>query len=111
MTQRRYSAAEFKRGVEISKMDPSTIELARQVLVDGRRQADVARDAGVVRQRVSALVKKMLSYMDRADPVPAGWKRASVALPIEDWPRVREMEKAARAALARSESSKKQRGR
>lgn len=92
-------------------MDPSTIALARQVLVEGRRQADVAREAGVVRQRVSTLVSKMLSYIEEANPVPAGWKADTVVLPIADWPRVREMEKAAREALARRDNRKKQTGR
>lgn len=108
---RRYAPTEFTRGADLSRMDESTIALARQVLVDGRRQADVARDAGVVRQRVNTLVKKMLSYIDKANPVPAGWKADTVILPLEDWLRVREMEKAARERLARGEHRKKQKAR
>lgn len=108
---RRYSPAEFARGAEISRMDDSTIALAREVLVDGRRQADVARDAGVVRQRVNTLVMKMLSYIDEANPVPPGWKADTVILPLENWPRVREMEKAARDKLARGARGKKQKRR
>ncbi len=100
MIHRRYSSVEFARGAKISRMDPSTIALARQVLVEGRRQSEVAREAGVVKQRVHALVKKMLTYMDQANPVPEGWKADTVILPLEYWPRVREMEKAARDALA-----------
>jgi hypothetical protein len=110
VTQRRYSRTEFKRGAEISRMDPATIDLARQVLVQGRRQADVAREAGVVRQRISQLVQKMVRYVDKASPLPVGWKADMVMLPTKDWPRVREMEKSARAALARGErrAAKKQ---
>lgn len=108
---RRYSSAEFNRGAALSRMDPSTIDYARQVLVEGRRQADVARDVGVIRQRVSAVVKQMLAYIDQANPVPPGWKADTVVLPVEDWPRVREMEKAAREALAREENRRKRKSR
>lgn len=111
MTQRRYSVAEFNRGADLSRMDQSTIDLARQVLVDGRRQADVAREAGVVRQRINALVKKMRSYMEEANPVPPGWKADTVILPIAAWARVRAMEKTAREALADGEDKKRQKGR
>ncbi len=110
MNSRRYSPAEFKRGAALSRMDASTLDHARQVLVDGRRQADVAREVGVIRQRVSAVVKQMLAYMEQASPVPAGWKADTVILPLEDWPRVWHMEKAARDALARTEHRKKPKG-
>jgi len=107
MTKRRYPSAEFNRGADISRMDASTIALARQVLVEGRRQADVAREAGVVRQRISALVSKMQTYIEEANPIPAGWRADTVVLPLEDWPRVREIEKAAREALARRENRRR----
>lgn len=111
MKQRRYSSAEFNRGAALSRMDASTIECARQVLVEGRRQADVAREVGVVRQRVSEVVKQMLAYMEEANPVPPGWKADTVILPMADWPRVRAMERAAREALARGEHRKQRKKR
>jgi hypothetical protein len=92
-------------------MDQSTIALARQVLVDGRRQADVAREAGVVRQRVNTLVQTMLSYIEKANPIPRGWRADTVVLPLEDWPRVRAMEKAARERLERGEQERKHKAR
>lgn len=110
MKLRRYSLAEFNRGAALSRMDSSTIEYARQVLVDGKRQADVAREVGVIRQRVSAVVKQMLAYMEAANPVPPGWKADTVILPLDDWPRVREMEKAAREAIQRGVKGRVQKG-
>lgn len=77
------------------------------MLVEGRRQADVAREVGVIRQRVSAVVKQMLAHMEEANPVPQGWRADTVILPLKDWRRVRHMEKAAREALAQEEERKK----
>jgi len=100
--QRRYSPAEFKRGAARSRMDDSNLKHAWEVLVNCRRQADVAREAGVNRQRMSAIVKQLVAHMEEASPVPTGWKADTVTLPLEDWPRVRDMEARARAALEQS---------
>jgi hypothetical protein len=111
--RRRYSTAEFLRGAAISRLEPQSIELARQVLVDGRRQADVARAAGTTRQWVSELTKKMQVYIEQANPVPEGWQTDTVTLPARDWPKVRAMEAAARRELTvedtASKSGKRQR--
>lgn len=66
--------------------------------------ADVAREAGVNRQRMSAIVKSLLAYMEEANPVLPGWKADTMTLPLADWPRVRERETRAHAALARNDS-------
>lgn len=107
--RRRYSAAEFDRAATICRLSKDSVELARQVLVLGNRQAVVARDAGVARQWVSELVKKMERYIEDANPVPAGWKTDTVTLPLRDWPRVRAIEKEARAALAENAATGKRR--
>lgn len=105
--RRRYSTAEFLRGATISRLEPHSIELARQVLVDGRRQADVARAAGTTRQWVSELTKKMQVYIEQANPVPEGWQTDTVTLPARDWPKVRAMEAAARRELTVEDTARK----
>lgn len=104
---RRYSAREFDRGAAISRLENENIELARAVLVDGRRQNEVAKDAGVVRQRVNQLVKKMVQYIEEANPVPRGWKTDTVTLPLNVWPKVRELEREAQEALTKQQQEKR----
>lgn len=95
------SETEFGRGAAISRMEPCNIAVARAVLVEGRRQADIAREHGLTRQSVSATVAKMRKYIQAANPVPPGWLADTVVLPKSDWPQVRAIEKAARGALKR----------
>ena len=88
-------------------MESGSIELARAVLVDGKTQANVARKAGVVRQRVSQVVQNMRRYIADANPVPPGWRTDTVTLPVKDWPKVRALERAAHAALTKQGEKEK----
>ena len=106
--RQRYSEWEFSRAVAISRMVPENVALARAVLVDGRPQASVARETGVGRQRASQIVKKMVRYIEEANPVPVGWHRDSVILPARDWPTVRALEQAARKQLAERQGKRRE---
>lgn len=99
--RRRYSEVEFDRGAALSRMEPSSIALARAVLVDGRSQAAVMRDARVSRQWISEIVVKMRRYIAEANPVPPGWRSDTVTLPEGKWPQVRALERAAHRELAK----------
>jgi hypothetical protein len=103
---RRFSKREFDRASAISRMEPETIDLVRAVLVEGRSQAVVARERNVGRSWVNMAVGKMLKYIQEANPVPPGWRTDTVTLPIRDWPKVRKLERAARAALSDDEDEK-----
>ena len=83
-------------------MAAESIELARQVLVDGRRQIDVAAESGLGKQWISLLVRKMLRYASQPDDIPPGWKSDVVVLPPKLWPAVRKLERDARAALKKT---------
>lgn len=104
--RRRFTKVEFDRGAAISRMERSTISLARAVLVEGRSQAAVARDRNVGRSWVNTAVSKMLKYIEEANPVPPGWRTDTVTLPARDWPKVRELERAAHDALSKEQDKK-----
>jgi hypothetical protein len=101
--RRRFSKVEFDRGAAISRMEPGTIALARAILVEGRPQAVVAREKHVGRSWVSRAVGKMREYIEEANPVPPGWRTDTVTLPESDWPKVRQLERAAQEALSRKD--------
>ena len=73
-----------------------TVALAREVLVDGRSQVDVAKGHGITKQRVSGMVARVIAA---AHDVPATWQRVEVWVPPELVDQVRQLEAQARAAL------------
>ena len=107
--RRRFSEKEFSRAAAISRLEAETVALARAVLVEGRSQVAVAREAGVTRQWVSELVGKMRRDIEEANPVPPGWLTDVVTLPAQDWPTVRALEQAAREALSKGRDKGKRR--
>lgn len=100
----RLSAEAFARASARARamhVEVGTIALARAVLVDGRRQVDVATEAEKTTAWVSEAVGKLMRYADDVErsTVPPGWKTGTVALPAELWPQVRQLEREARARL------------
>lgn len=85
-------------------MEAPTISIARAVLVDGKRQVDVANETGCTRAWISEAVAKFMKHVEDVQrlTVPKGWKAGTVALPSDLWPAVREMEREARAQLKKA---------
>lgn len=111
MTKPTLSPVEFLRVSEFIKADPgrslledTSLDYVRSVVVDGRRQSEVARDNKVSRQWISLAVQKFRRahalYEQRT--IPKGWKAETVTLPIEAWNLVRQLEEKERAALKRN---------
>lgn len=73
--------AEFgTAAAEIPRIQPASLEIAKRVLVEGIAQADVAREAGLSKQRVSRIVNDVLAVVNS---VPRGWELVQVWLPTE----------------------------
>jgi hypothetical protein len=104
MRPRLLSADEFARASARARMEPPTLAIARAVLVDGKRQIDVAASAGTSRAWVSEAVAKFMKCVEETErlSLPEGWKIDSVALPPDLWPEVRRLEREARARLKKS---------
>lgn len=79
------------------RLSLNTVELAREVLVDGKSQSDVARKHGLTRQRVSGMVSRVLAA---ANKIPRGWEKVEVWLPPELAEKVRKMEADAKASAS-----------
>lgn len=73
------------------------MEVARQVLVLGRSQSDVAAEYDLSRQWVSEIIKKMVSLAKKLEDIPPGWVKDFAILPLSDWETVRQLERQARA--------------
>lgn len=108
MIQRRLlSPAEFARASARTRMEPSTLAIARAVLVEGKQQVEVAASAGTSRAWVSEAVAKFMRRVEDAErlSLPTGWRTDTVALPSDLWPEVRKLERDARARLKNSGTS------
>ena len=73
----------------LGRMTLKSVEVAEQVLVHGRDQADVGREYKLTRQRVSDIVARVLAA---ADEVPAGWEHVEGWFPPELAAQVRQMQ-------------------
>lgn len=107
LKNRLLSQNEFDRVIAAAdtRMDPSTLELARRVVVLGQRQIDVANDTNLTRARLSMVVNKIYDHWRTLESrtVPPDWETDTVCLPKNLWPQVRRLERAARESL-RNES-------
>lgn len=85
-------------------MEASTIALAHAVLVEGRKQIEVARDANCTPAWVSEAVAKFMRCVEDAERLttPPGWTTDTVSLPEDMWPTVRQLEREARARLRKA---------
>lgn len=72
------------------------VAIARAVLVEGQKQADLVRETGLSRSAIAATVRKVKdSYMRHAQP-PKGWEKIEVCLPAQMIVMVRALEEEAR---------------
>lgn len=89
MTPEEFEAVQRRLG----RMTLDTVRLAREVLVDGKSQAEVATANNLTRQRVSSAVARIVKA---ASDVPPDWQKVEVWLPPAMAEQVRSMEAEAR---------------
>lgn len=101
MMNRLMTAEEFDAlRPRLGRLSLDTVNRAREVLVDGQRQSEVARKHGLTRQRVSGMVARVLAA---AHGIPRGWEKVEVWLPPAVAEQVRTMEADARVSASRPE--------
>lgn len=83
---------------------PANIEAVRQVLVEDRKQKDVAVELGVTEKAVSQMVRKAYALHQEHGTKPDGWITVYATLPPELAEYVKGMEKTARANLSRGKA-------
>ncbi|GBR16901.1 transcriptional regulator KorA [Asaia spathodeae] len=82
---------EFDSAVKfLSKLDSTSIEIGRLVLVQGQSQKEVAASFGLTKQRVSAIIRRL---EQASASVPNGWVKVTVWLPPDAARKVEEIEK------------------
>ena len=59
MKLKKLSASEFDRVARLTGMEEQTIAMAREVLVFGRKQTEIAAETGVTKQRIFKVVVKI----------------------------------------------------
>ena len=78
---------------KLKRLSVGAVEVAYAVLVEGKSQAEVARQTGRTRSGVQNICKRV---MDRVEDVPPGWVKAEICLPPNLMEQVIQMEKKAR---------------
>ncbi len=72
---------EFGRIAALTRLKPAGREMARRVLVDGIRPAEVARQMGVADATVRAKVAAIARAMRTEQGAPADWVVVTVLVP------------------------------
>lgn len=70
------------------RLAAKNVEIARAILVQGRRQVDLVKESGL-RSAVAALVRKVRQAHEKHGTPPAGWVRVSVCVPVDMAPIVK----------------------
>ena len=74
----------FDHIVSLSRMKPLSRSMARRVLVDGVSPTEVAKEFGVIRQRVTMAVDVVRRIHGNTGVLqPGGWVTVSLVLPAE----------------------------
>lgn len=84
----------------LGRLTLKSVEVAEQVLVSGRDQAEVAREYKLTRQRVNDIVGRVQAA---ADDVPAGWVYVEGWFPPDLAAQVRQMQADAMKAEKRDD--------
>ena len=85
MKLRPLSEDEFARTCAKSRLKPATHAIARAVLVDGKKQVDVAAEVDTSRSWVHQVVAKFWRQFEDVErsTVPKGWRTEAVTLPTD----------------------------
>lgn len=104
--RRQISQFEFERASARSRMHPESLAIAHAVLVQGEKQADVARRTEKTRSWVGEVVTNFMRHLKEVErmTLPTGWVSDTVSLPPALWPKVRSIERAARAKIKMPDS-------
>jgi hypothetical protein len=87
----------------VGRLALDTVEIARAVLVDGKKTTETARRYGMSRQRVHGILRR---FRAAAQAVPTGWRRVEVWLPPELAAEVEDMATEARRTCPRAMGSR-----
>ncbi|POP75168.1 hypothetical protein CXB34_28195 [Pseudomonas amygdali pv. morsprunorum] len=84
---------------------PANIEAVRQILVEGKKQIDVATELSVTTKAVSNMVKKAYELHQQYGAPPQGWVKVVATLPADMAEHVKLLEQSARLKLSRGDES------
>ena len=74
------------------KLKPANVDIARAVLVDGRKQAAIVQETGLSRSAIAAVIRKVKESHRLFGLPPAGWQRIEVCVPSSLVPVIRAIE-------------------
>lgn len=83
----------------LKRLTLETVDIAREVLVDGKTHAEVAAARGKSKQRIGQMIKQVLA---KRDDIPAGWEYLELWVPAPLAAEVRHQVELERQRLAPS---------
>lgn len=102
-SQKKLTDAEFEEiRPHLSQMKARSIDIAKAVLVDGKKQVDLAHLHQISTKAVSQMVIAVWNVFVERGSRPEGWVQLNVALPPEMAAVVKQMENAAVKAAQES---------
>ena len=72
---------DFDRLAARTRLNETSLRIARAVLIDGLSQAEAARREGLTRQRASDAVSRLLRELRAEGGFPPGWRVITVCVP------------------------------
>lgn len=79
----RIPEADFERVARNTRMKEKSLQIAREVLIDGKDMAEVSARYNLTRQRVLAIRDTFFSAYLQNSMFPPDWQRASICAPRE----------------------------
>lgn len=98
LTEQEFNDARPRLG----RLSLDTLTIAREVLVEGTPQVEVARKHGLSRQRVHGMVTRVQAAINE---IPQGWVRLEIWLPPELVTKVEDMAEKAKAKAFKERAS------
>jgi hypothetical protein len=103
--KKRLTAQEFETiQPYLSRLKERNIQAIYQILVEGRKQTEVANELKVTTKAVSQMVSKAWQFHIEHGERPEGWTSVSVTLPTDMAEIVKDMERKARENLTKRHS-------
>ena len=81
MNKGELTSSEFDSAVDRLQLKDSNIEIARSILVDGRKQAAVIAETGLSRQSIAKVLRRIRETHEKYGKPPDGWQRIEICVP------------------------------
>lgn len=84
--------SEFEEAVKRLNLKRKNEEIAKAILVDGRKVIELSNETGLTRTTIFAVLSKVRKVHQQYGRPPDGWQRVEICLPSDVVPLIQAME-------------------